>query len=76
MSLENIEDALAIIGEHCEHYMLVCVLPEYPDEVQFNHSSPFVVEGLCTEAQRLVAEEYNVDTEVEYIWDDEEEDHS
>lgn len=74
MSLEKIEDALAIIGEHCEHYTLIAVLPEYPAEVQLRYSSPFIVEGLVTEAQRLLAEEYNLDTEIEYVWDEEEDD--
>ncbi len=72
MSLEKIEDALAIIGEHCEHYTLIAVLPEYPAEVQLRYSSPFIVEGLTTEAQRLLEQEYSFDTEIEYVWEDDE----
>lgn len=73
MSLEKIEDALAIISEHCEHYTLIAVLPEYPEEVQLRHSSPFVVEGLTTEANRLVTEQYSFESDVEYVWEDDDE---
>lgn len=74
MSLERIEDAKAILSEHCEHYVILAVLPDYPEEVQMHHSSPFTCDGLLKEAERLRKEYSELDYEYEVEWDDDDND--
>ena len=73
MSIEKINDAVAIISEHCEHYMVVTVGGKDGDEVELKYSCPYIVEGLCTQANNQINCMYELDTEYEYASDDEEE---
>mgnify|MGYP005745483795 CR=1 FL=1 len=74
MSIEKINDAVAILSEHCEHYMVIAVTGEDCDEVELQYSCPYIVEGLCTQANSQINCMYELDTDYEYASDEEEDD--
>lgn len=71
MSIEKINDAIAILSEHCEHYMVVTVGGKDCDEVEMKYSCPYIVEGLCTQAKNQIKCMYDPETDYEVVWDDE-----
>ena len=72
MSIEKIQDAVALLQEHCDHFIIVAVSPDYPEEVQMTSSSKWCVDGLLGAAQRQQDIVNEIDSEYEIVWDEEE----
>ena len=73
MSIEKIEDAVSLLQEHCEHFLVIAVSPDYPEEVQMTSSSKWCVDGLLGAAQRQQDYVNELDSEFEVVWDDDDE---
>lgn len=70
MSLDKIEQAQAILGEHCKHYVILAELPEYKDEVQIRTDSSITAMGLIYCAQIQNKDILDVDNKLEIEWID------
>ena len=68
MSLEKIKQAQAILGEHCDHYVVVAILPEHKEELQIRTDNSTVAMGLLYCAQLQNKQILDVDNKLEFDW--------
>jgi len=56
------------------NYVIVAVPPDAPRQAYVVYDSKFAADGLLKHATNVINQEIEVDSEVEYVWDDEEDD--
>jgi uncharacterized OB-fold protein len=72
MHLTPLEHASAILGEHMENYVIIAVSQDSPRTALICYDSKFAADGLLKHATNVVNQEIEVDSEVEFVWDEEE----
>jgi len=78
MSLSKIKQAAAILGEHCEHYVVIGMLPESKDELQIITDNSTVAMGMlyCASIQNKQLLDLDNNVEIEWVEDDDNDEQS
>jgi len=78
MSLSKIKQASAILGEHCEHYVVIGMLPESKDELQIITDNSTVAMGMlyCASIQNKQLLDLDNNVEIEWVEDDDNDEQS
>ena len=78
MSLDKIKQAQAILGEHCEHYVIIGILPEHRDELQIVTDNSTVAMGMlyCASLQNKQLLDLDNNVEIEWVEEDDNDEQS